>query len=214
MDAGAQLERWHREHAAYVHAYVRRRIGPDEADDVVADVFVVAWRRRGDAPSEPRAWLLGIARKALGNRRRTARRQRALFELLAAEAGTGVSAVGAPGELLVPGDGAVLRALATLSAADREVLLLITWDGLSNPEAAQVLGVAPNTVAQRVRRARTRFDRALGRAESVPSRTAADAVVVPVEPDAPSPRSPARTDRQPTGASLLTAHPHSYEDRT
>ena len=55
----------------------------DEADDVVADVFVVAWRRIGDVPAEPRTWLLGIARRVLANRHRSAKRQRALYERLA-----------------------------------------------------------------------------------------------------------------------------------
>jgi hypothetical protein len=53
-----RLESLHREHAGAVRAYVRRRIGRDEADEIVADVFVVAWRRIEDVPGEARTWLL------------------------------------------------------------------------------------------------------------------------------------------------------------
>src|SRR4051794_19683605 len=108
MDDDAQLEMLHREHAGAVRAYARRRIGRDEADDAVADVFVVAWRRIGDVPAEPRTWLLGIARRVLANRHRSAKRQRALYERLAREAETAPAGVApaANGR-----EGAVLRAL-------------------------------------------------------------------------------------------------------
>lgn len=166
MDDASQLERLHREHVAAVRAYVRRRIGPEDADDVVAEVFVVAWRRLADVPAEPRAWLLGIARKALGNRRRTDRRQRALYERLAGQAGTSPAASPPPGTPVVTGDGALLRALAALPSRDREILLLVTWDDLDHAEAAEVLGIRPGTVAMRVLRARRRLGRALGRLEN------------------------------------------------
>ncbi|MDA0162294.1 RNA polymerase sigma factor [Solirubrobacter ginsenosidimutans] len=164
MDDDSQLQRLHLEHAGAVRAYVRRRIGADEADEVVADVFVIAWRRLGELPPQPRTWLLGTARRVLANRRRTAKRQRALYERLAneAEADAGAAAT------QEPGDGSVLRALASLSANDREVLLLVSWDGLSHQEAGEVLGVRDTTVAMRVHRARRRLERALERT-SVPA---------------------------------------------
>jgi RNA polymerase sigma-70 factor (ECF subfamily) len=153
MDDDSQLQRLHLEHAGAVRAYVRRRIGPNEADEVVADVFVIAWRRLHELPPRPRTWLLGTARRVLANRHRTAKRQRALYERLANEAPTSVADA--------PGDGSVLRALASLSANDREVLLLVSWDGLSHQEAGEVLGVRDTTVAMRVHRARRRLERAL-----------------------------------------------------
>jgi RNA polymerase sigma factor (sigma-70 family) len=158
MNDDAQLELLHREHAGAVRAYVRRRIGRDEADDVVADVFVVAWRRIEDVPAEARTWLLGIARRVLANRHRAAKRQRALYERLAREAETETVVGSLAGNERV---GAVLRALASLAPADREVLLLVTWDGLSHAEAAEVLGVSPTTSAMRLHRARQRLERAL-----------------------------------------------------
>ncbi len=162
MDDDSQLQRLHLEHAGAVRAYVRRRIGPDEADEVVADVFVIAWRRLRELPPQPRTWLLGTARRVLANRRRSAKRQRALYERLANEAEAGAAAA------QEPGDGSVLRALASLSANDREVLLLVSWDGLSHQEAGEVLGVRDTTVAMRVHRARRRLECALERT-SVPA---------------------------------------------
>jgi RNA polymerase sigma-70 factor (ECF subfamily) len=158
MDADEQLESLHREHAGAVRAYARRRIGRDEADDVVADVFVVAWRRIADVPAEPRTWLLGVARRVLANRHRSAKRQRALYERLAGEAETRPAVAGPAGS---GREGAVLRALASLSPADREVLLLVTWDGLSHAQAAEVLSVRPATLTTRLYRARQRLKRSL-----------------------------------------------------
>lgn len=158
MDDDARLESLHREHAGAVRAYARRRIGRDEADDVVADVFVVAWRRIDDVPAEARTWLLGIARRVLANRHRAAKRQRALYERLAREAETRPMIVQPAGNARA---GAVLRALASLRPADREVLLLVTWDGLSHAEAAKVLGVRPDALASRLHRSRRRLKRAL-----------------------------------------------------
>jgi RNA polymerase sigma-70 factor (ECF subfamily) len=166
MHDEAQLERLHREHAGAVRAFVRRRIGDDDADDVVADVFVVAWRRLGDVPEQPRTWLLGVARRLLANRFRAAKRQRALFERLAHE-----RHVTHGGDPAADETGALLRGLATLRAGDREVLLLVTWDGLSHAEAAEVLGVRPATLTMRVHRARARLQHALDEPSSAGARS-------------------------------------------
>jgi len=180
MHDEAQLERLHREHAGAVRAFVRRRIGDDDADDVVAEVFVVAWRRLDAVPAAPRTWLLGVARKLLANRFRSAKRQRALFERLAYEAERGPAHTGDDGAGQEAG--ALLRGLATLRPGDREVLLLVTWDGLSHAEAADVLGVRTATLTMRVHRARTRLEHALG----------------PDAPPTPAPAAPALT--RPSGA--------------
>lgn len=183
MDDDARLERLHREHAGAVRAFVRRRIGAEEADDVVADVFVVAWRRLDHVPADARIWLLGVARRVLANRHRSARRQRALYERLAREAGPRPTVADGPGV----GDSAILRALASLSARDREVLLLVTWDGLSHAEAATVLAVRPQTLTMRVHRARRRLEQALGRASPLATDVAA-----------PAPAPPSRTVPMPS----------------
>jgi DNA-directed RNA polymerase specialized sigma24 family protein len=57
-------------HAGAVLAYARRRTSPANADDVMADVFLIAWRRLADVPRDERVWLLGVARRVLANQRR------------------------------------------------------------------------------------------------------------------------------------------------
>jgi RNA polymerase sigma-70 factor (ECF subfamily) len=156
MNASPPFEALYRAHAGAVSAYVRRRSDAQTADDVVADVFVVAWRRFDDIPESPLPWLLGVARRLLANRRRAGLRDRALRERLSSEA---VSDFVGPSKSDL--NDAVLRALDALSERDRETLLLIGWEGLQPAEAASVLGLRPNTFAARVYRARRRFARAL-----------------------------------------------------
>lgn len=65
-------------------------------------------------------------------------------------------------------DGQALRALASLRASDRELLLLINWDEVTPNQAAQILDVRPSTLSMRLKRARDRFADALADSESRP----------------------------------------------
>ncbi len=154
----------YREHAGAVRTYVRRRSDAQAADDVVAEVFVTAWRRLPDIPDDPLPWLLGVARRTLANRRRGRARDEALRDRMMSEQATAPSAD--PGK--PESDQAVLRALGALSERDREALLLVGWEGLEPAQAARVLGVRANTFAARMYRARRRFARALA-ADGSPS---------------------------------------------
>jgi RNA polymerase sigma-70 factor, ECF subfamily len=157
MDGQARFEALYREHAGAVRRYVRRRWDAASTDDVVADVFVVAWRRLGDVPDDPLPWLLGVARRVLANRYRGGARESALAQRMRCEQlRTRPSA-----EVDQPESGVVWRALSELSDRDREVLLLVAWEGLSSARAARVVGVSANTFAVRLYRARRRFARAL-----------------------------------------------------
>ncbi len=69
-----QFEQLYRQHAGAVLAYARRRTTQEAADDAVAEVFLIAWRRVDDVPAEPLPWLLGVARRVLANQRRGERR--------------------------------------------------------------------------------------------------------------------------------------------
>jgi RNA polymerase sigma-70 factor (ECF subfamily) len=136
-------------HAGAVWRYLARRLGDDDlAQDLTSEVFVIAWRRRRDAPADSLPWLYGVARRVLANDRRAARaharRVHALAEQLA----------GAPAE---EPSGAAAAALARLSERDREVLLLIAWEGLEPHELAAALGCRPSTARVRLHRARRRF---------------------------------------------------------
>ena len=154
-DAAARFERLFHDHHATVAAYVRRRSDASTADDVVAETFIVAWRRIDDVPAEPRPWLLGVARRVLSTQRRGERRRLALVDRL----GAAVPAPVAP-DLDMP-DRGLRTALEALPDRDREALLLIGWEGLSPVEAAAVMGVSGVTMRVRLHRARRRLAHAL-----------------------------------------------------
>ncbi|MEU5783345.1 RNA polymerase sigma factor [Micromonospora lupini] len=154
------------QHHRQVYAYAVSRAGRDLADDIVNDTFLVAWRRLDAIPAHPLPWLLGVARNVVHERHRDAARQlRLLSQTLAAVEGDVAEAVA---ERAV-----TLAALDALNGADREILTLVGWHGLSTREAAQVLGCATPTFLVRLHRARRRFEQA--RAEE-------SAVVVPSRP--------------------------------
>jgi RNA polymerase sigma-70 factor (ECF subfamily) len=182
-----RFELLYAKHAPAVKAYVLRRADASTADDVVAEVFVVCWRRFEEVPVDPLPWLLGVARRVLSTQRRGERRRGALHDRLTQTAGLSISespddfAGEAPsgvtdaiprledGALAGVADVALAGALARLSEADRELLLLIAWDGLSPVEAATVIGVKPATVRVRLSRARRRLTQALSRERSDPT---------------------------------------------
>lgn len=148
-------------------AYAMRRVDqPADAADIVAETFLVAWRRRHEIPpdDEARLWLYGVARRVLANHQRSGVRRERLGEQLRQRlTGTGGRGPGSddPGSA-VPERLAVRQALARLGELDREVLLLTAWEGLEPREAARVLGVSPAAVRTRLNRARTRLRRILG----------------------------------------------------
>jgi RNA polymerase sigma-70 factor (ECF subfamily) len=156
----------YRAHADAVATYARRRSDAETADEVVADVFLVVWRRLGEVPDDPLPWLLGVARRALANRRRTVAREQALRGRIRSVQPDSAATAPAQGDI----DEAVLGALRRLDERDREVLLLVGWEGLTPAQAAAVIGVRPNTFSTRLSRARRRFQRELAReqAESRP----------------------------------------------
>lgn len=174
-----RFELLYAKHAPTVKAYVLRRSGPSTADDIVAEVFVVCWRRFDEIPPDPLPWLLGVARRVLSTQRRGERRRMALRDRLAhtppgaiadmtADPETTSTDIGdgAPASVA---DAALAGALAQLSDADRELLLLIAWDGLTPGQAATVLGVKPATARVRLLRARRRLAVALARERSDPT---------------------------------------------
>jgi RNA polymerase sigma-70 factor, ECF subfamily len=151
-------------HAGAVLSYARRRAAPADADDVLAEVFLVAWRRLEEIPSrQERIWLLGVARRALANQRRGRTRRGALHERLAADSQERAVAPVRPSTV---GHSRIGRALASLSESDRELLLLLAWEGLSTEEAARVLEIGPRALRVRLHRARRRLATALAREES------------------------------------------------
>jgi RNA polymerase sigma factor (sigma-70 family) len=137
--------------------YARRRVPRDEAADVVADTFLIAWRRISDVPEgdEARLWLYGTARRVLANRARSERRRGRIGARLAA-------ATLHPRDREDPvGPDVVVSAFKRLRPEEREILSLIAWEGLSPLEAARVLGCSPNAVRIQLHRARRKLRREL-----------------------------------------------------
>jgi len=148
-------------------AYALRRVpSQEDAADVVADTFLVAWRRLSEIPDEPedRLWLYGVARRALLNQRRGENRRSRLAERLRVEVRAAVSPPH-PDER----NEAVLAALAALGPDDRELLLLVAWEGLSPAQTAHVLEISPVAARGRLHRARRRLRLALAEGERRPA---------------------------------------------
>jgi RNA polymerase sigma-70 factor (ECF subfamily) len=166
--------------AAYVDLlrFVRRRVHPTHAEDVVGEVMLVAWRRLDDVPddlSAARAWLFGVARNTLQNTRRREDRQDAVAVRLA-EARHGP---GDPGQHpdLVAHRVDIAAAWPLLSALHQEAIALSVLDGLTAPEAAAVLGISPTAFRLRLSRARRTLRRHVESAEAgepVPGHLASD----------------------------------------
>lgn len=153
----SQLERLWANHRVAVSAYLLRRTDPDSAQDALSDTFAVAWRRIGEIPPDALPWLIGVARRCLANQRRGQRRRGALHQRLTA----GAAATTPDHAAVVVAHDAALTALASLRAADRELLMMIAWDGLTAHQAATALGISGPRLAVRLHRARRRLEHAM-----------------------------------------------------
>jgi RNA polymerase sigma-70 factor, ECF subfamily len=146
-------------HYGDLHAYAARRLSDTpEADDVVAETFLLLWRRLDDLSlddEEIRLWLYGVARNMLANHvRGRLRRDRLSLQLLH-EAGV---APGADERIAMSGEVRdLVEAFGQLSDGDREILLLAAWECLSSREIGVVLGCSENAAAIRLHRARQRL---------------------------------------------------------
>ncbi|NEA51424.1 RNA polymerase sigma factor [Streptomyces sp. SID10815] len=149
----------YRAHHPAVQAYVRRRLDSRHGvDDVVAEVFLTAWRRLEDVP--PRAalpWLYATARRLLANTRRAEQRRLNLSEAVARHS---VGRVDDPADG-VAGHLALADAFGALREQDREVLRLVLWEELPPRQAAKALGCTAAAFHVRLHRARTRLRRHL-----------------------------------------------------
>jgi RNA polymerase sigma-70 factor, ECF subfamily len=137
--------------------YAIRRVGVDGADEVVAETFLVAWRRLDDVPDHALPWLYATARRTIANELRRRRRAQRLGHRIDANAApTSIDPADAVPERLQ-----LQAAFAGLSERDREVLRLAEWERLAPADAALVLGCRAATYTVRLHRARRRLARAL-----------------------------------------------------
>jgi RNA polymerase sigma factor (sigma-70 family) len=170
VTAALKRERYellYRELYGPISGYVLRRVrDPEDAAEVIAETFLTLWRRLDACPGDEqlRPWLFGVARKVLANQRRGERRRSALAARLTADYDpTAVAPVST-----AVSDGRVARAFAALSEADREILALLAWEGLTRDELAVAIGASRAVVRLRLHRARRRFEAALERETESP----------------------------------------------
>jgi RNA polymerase sigma-70 factor (ECF subfamily) len=160
-------------HADAIHRYAAGRLGPDAADDVTAETFLTAFRKRGSydlGRDDARPWLYGIAIRWIREHRRTEHRY---YEGVArlpvppqAEAFEEAAANRVAARQMLP---LLAPVLAALSQGERDLLLLVAWTDLTYGEVAQALGIAPGTVASRLHRVRRKVRRLLDDQESLQS---------------------------------------------
>ncbi|GAA1563295.1 MULTISPECIES: RNA polymerase sigma factor [Kribbella] len=141
--------------------FAQRRVPEPQAEDIVAEAFLVAWRRPADLPTgtaDARAWLFGIARNVILNTHRGARRQHAVAVRLAAT----IPAALDDDVELVARQVDLSRAWGRLTDGHQEALALAVLDDLSAPQAAAVLGISPVAFRLRLSRARRALRSLLG----------------------------------------------------
>jgi RNA polymerase sigma factor (sigma-70 family) len=136
-----------------VRRYVVRRAPADLVDDVVAEVFLVVWRRLADVPiDDPLPWTYGVARNCLANAMRSARRQRAVTDRVIR-----LDPPRAADPASDPDHAELHDALAQLSDLDRELIALWAWEELAPRQIAESLGMTANAVSIRLTRAKQKL---------------------------------------------------------
>jgi RNA polymerase sigma-70 factor (ECF subfamily) len=156
--------RWETLYSSYadqVFGYASRRVGTDDAADVVADTFLVAWRRLEDVPEDALPWLYAAARNVINNTRRAEIRRFALRSRLLNSGGLETDD---PAPLIVA-RADIVAAMRLLPAPEREALILVAWGDLEPGLAAALLGCSPGTFAVRVHRGRQHLTKILASSE-------------------------------------------------
>ncbi|MFE6511742.1 RNA polymerase sigma factor [Nocardioides sp. NPDC057767] len=141
---------------ADLRRFIERRVHPSHAEDVLAQVYLVAWRRYAEVPGvhdEQRAWLFGVAHRTLSNEYRAAERRQQLTLRVADAQLVGPGTVGLEPDL-VAARVDLATAWRRLSPVHQEAIALTVWDSLTTRQAAEVLGISP--VAYRLRLSRAR----------------------------------------------------------
>jgi RNA polymerase sigma-70 factor (ECF subfamily) len=157
-DGEKEFEALFAAHYSDVFGYVVRRAPIASAEDVLAETFLVAWRRADRVPDDALPWLLAVARHVLANQRRGDRRRGALISRLRAGSPDAITQWEAPNTF----DPKLAGALASLSEPQREALLLVAWDGLDAERAARAAGCSQAAFRVRLHRARSRVTARLG----------------------------------------------------
>ncbi len=124
----------------------------------------MVWRKARTLPGDDtaaRMWMFGIARRVLSTYRRTVRRHSALRDKLRAELAA------RPNRSANAQDSELHTVLGILDQLDQEIIRLTYWDGFTQKEAAQILGLPEGTVRSRHHRARIALRHAVGAAPDI-----------------------------------------------
>ena len=149
--------------AAILFAYLARRVGRELAEDLLAETFraaIESYSKFDSTRGSEKAWLFGIATNLLRRHWRTERRRLVALERSAALTAKHIDpligmADGVVSRFDAETDAArLLKAVADLSADDRDLLFLSGWERLNSTEIGQALGIAPATVRSRLHRIR------------------------------------------------------------
>ena len=148
---------WAAHHDAVLE-YCCRRAPAEMAGEAATATFAVLWRRIDDQPAEPLPWLYAVARRELANRRRAQSRFGAFLARLSRDRSiTGADV--APDTSSEAMDRSSARdALRRLRPDDRELLMLVAWEGLSPTAAAASLNISVPALTVRLHRARQRLE--------------------------------------------------------
>lgn len=150
------------QHSDAVYTYALRRVaGPEDAEDVLVEVFSVAWRRRASVPDPALPWLYRTAGNVIAHVLRAERRRGRLTARLAAVTPLHQDAADPSHDLSV--------VLDSLAPADAEILRLWAWEQLEPHEIATVLGVTAGAARTRLSRAKSRLRERYSAAEEVGS---------------------------------------------
>jgi RNA polymerase sigma factor (sigma-70 family) len=153
-------------YAAQLYRYAHRRLGPQTAEDLVADAFTAAFSRRDrfdPGYHDARPWLFGILTKEIArHRRREVAHYRALERIGGEVADDGLADRVSADVTARAARARLSAALTALSTGERDVLLLIAWGELAYEEVAHALDIPVGTVRSRLNRARRKIRAALG----------------------------------------------------
>lgn len=154
-----RFERLWRAHHQSVARFVARRLpAHEDGADLVAEVFLIAWKRLHELPPGTAAslpWLYGVAFKTIGNRLRGSQRQAALKAKLRSEH-EAAPAEDQPAEW-GPDTAALIAAFNELPIHDREAIALVTWEELTPQEASEAAGISAGRFRVRLHRAKRRL---------------------------------------------------------
>lgn len=156
--AAPRVQAWFEKYADRVMAYAVRQVGPESAEDVVAETFAVACRRVADVPDEALPWLIVTARNIVRASRRAHLRRIEADEHLVVLERLASHPPGPEHEAIERA--AIVEAMRSISVDDREVLLLVAWDGLTNAQGAEAVGCSAAAFQMRLSRARRRLEAA------------------------------------------------------